>query len=128
MKTLYLFYLLLIITFAKEVVVFFGGGVCNNELSLLYFALTVMVTLSLHRDNNIEECDLEMYFCVDMEILGKITSHDLKPDGTNIRVNEENKEEYIRYHDGFNSSAKQHSLHWQSVHICLLAQKQSEQQ
>ncbi|XP_075994177.1 NEDD4-like E3 ubiquitin-protein ligase WWP1 isoform X2 [Genypterus blacodes] len=47
------------------------------------------------RDNNIEECDLEMYFSVDMEILGKITSHDLKPDGTNVRVTEENKEEYI---------------------------------
>uniref|UniRef100_A0A3Q3ALH7 E3 ubiquitin-protein ligase n=1 Tax=Kryptolebias marmoratus TaxID=37003 RepID=A0A3Q3ALH7_KRYMA len=47
------------------------------------------------RDNNIEECGLEMFFSVDMEILGKITSHDLKPDGTNILVTEESKEEYI---------------------------------
>ncbi|KAM9489002.1 NEDD4-like E3 ubiquitin-protein ligase WWP1 isoform 2-T2 [Clarias gariepinus] len=47
------------------------------------------------RDNNIEECSLEMYFTVDMEILGKITSHNLKPDGDNILVTEENKEEYI---------------------------------
>ncbi|XP_023650914.1 NEDD4-like E3 ubiquitin-protein ligase WWP1 isoform X1 [Paramormyrops kingsleyae] len=47
------------------------------------------------RDNNIEECDLEMYFSVDMEILGKITSHDLKPDGASLLVTEENKEEYI---------------------------------
>ncbi|KAK0141817.1 NEDD4-like E3 ubiquitin-protein ligase WWP1 [Merluccius polli] len=47
------------------------------------------------RDNNIEECNLEMFFSVDMEILGKITSHDLKPDGTNVQVTEENKEEYI---------------------------------
>lgn len=47
------------------------------------------------RDNNIEECGLEMFFSVDMEILGKITSHDLKPDGANILVTEENKEEYI---------------------------------
>ncbi|XP_056290361.1 NEDD4-like E3 ubiquitin-protein ligase WWP1 isoform X2 [Pseudoliparis swirei] len=47
------------------------------------------------RDNNIEECGLEMYFAVDMEILGKITSHDLKPDGTNVLVTAENKEEYI---------------------------------
>ncbi|KAM4533596.1 NEDD4-like E3 ubiquitin-protein ligase WWP1 isoform 2-T2 [Odontesthes bonariensis] len=47
------------------------------------------------RDNNIEECCLEMYFSVDMEILGKITSHDLKPDGVNVLVTEENKEEYI---------------------------------
>uniref|UniRef100_A0A665WP51 E3 ubiquitin-protein ligase n=1 Tax=Echeneis naucrates TaxID=173247 RepID=A0A665WP51_ECHNA len=47
------------------------------------------------RDNNIEECGLEMFFSVDMEILGKITSHDLKPDGANVLVTEENKEEYI---------------------------------
>lgn len=36
-----------------------------------------------------------MYFTVDMEILGKITSHNLKPDGDNILVTEDNKEEYI---------------------------------
>ncbi|GLD55021.1 NEDD4-like E3 ubiquitin-protein ligase WWP1 [Lates japonicus] len=47
------------------------------------------------RDNNIEECGLEMYFYGVM-ILGKITSHDLKPDGANVLVTEENKEEYIR--------------------------------
>lgn len=47
------------------------------------------------RDNNIEECNLEMYFSVDMEILGKVTSHDLKPEGSNVLVTEENKEEYI---------------------------------
>nr|XP_033789162.1 NEDD4-like E3 ubiquitin-protein ligase WWP1 isoform X2 [Geotrypetes seraphini] len=47
------------------------------------------------RDNNIEECGLEMYFAVDMEILGKVTSHELKLEGSNILVTEENKEEYI---------------------------------
>ncbi|XP_043921927.1 NEDD4-like E3 ubiquitin-protein ligase WWP1 [Protopterus annectens] len=47
------------------------------------------------RDNNIEECGLEMYFSVDMEILGKVTSHDLKKGGSNLLVTEENKEEYI---------------------------------
>lgn len=52
---------------------------------------------SFLRDNNIEECGLEMFFSVDMEILGKITSHDLKPNGANIQVTEENKEEYIRF-------------------------------
>ncbi|KAG7260333.1 hypothetical protein CRUP_004332, partial [Coryphaenoides rupestris] len=49
----------------------------------------------LHRhgkDNNIEECGLELFFSVDMEILGKITSHDLKPDGTNVAA----------FLDGFN--------------------------
>ncbi|XP_060750715.1 itchy E3 ubiquitin protein ligase b isoform X2 [Tachysurus vachellii] len=48
------------------------------------------------RENNIEECGLEMFFSVDKEILGEITTHDLKPDGGNIQVTEENKEEYIR--------------------------------
>uniref|UniRef100_A0A8C5NFH9 E3 ubiquitin-protein ligase n=1 Tax=Gouania willdenowi TaxID=441366 RepID=A0A8C5NFH9_GOUWI len=48
------------------------------------------------RDNNIEECGLEMFFSVDKEILGEVTTHDLKPEGGNIQVTEENKEEYIR--------------------------------
>ena len=48
------------------------------------------------KENNIEECDLEMYFSIDKEILGEIKSHDLKPNGGNILVTEENKEEYIR--------------------------------
>ncbi|XP_034021949.1 E3 ubiquitin-protein ligase Itchy-like isoform X2 [Thalassophryne amazonica] len=48
------------------------------------------------KDNNIEECCLEMFFSVDKEILGEITTHELKPDGGNILVTEENKEEYIR--------------------------------
>ncbi|CAI5778071.1 E3 ubiquitin-protein ligase Itchy homolog isoform X1 [Podarcis lilfordi] len=48
------------------------------------------------KENNIEECGLEMYFSVDKEILGEIKSHDLKPNGSNILVTEENKEEYIK--------------------------------
>lgn len=64
---------------------------------LCYVVAVSNIIWSLLRDNNIEECGLEMYFSVDMEILGKITSHDLKPDGTNVLVTEENKEEYIGY-------------------------------
>uniref|UniRef100_A0A671WSL8 E3 ubiquitin-protein ligase n=1 Tax=Sparus aurata TaxID=8175 RepID=A0A671WSL8_SPAAU len=48
------------------------------------------------KDNNIEECGLEMFFSVDKEILGEVTTHELKPDGGNVQVTEENKEEYIR--------------------------------
>uniref|UniRef100_H3DLM4 E3 ubiquitin-protein ligase n=1 Tax=Tetraodon nigroviridis TaxID=99883 RepID=H3DLM4_TETNG len=48
------------------------------------------------KDNNIEECALEMFFSVDKEILGEVTTHELKPDGGNIQVTEKNKEEYIR--------------------------------
>ncbi|KAM9301602.1 NEDD4-like E3 ubiquitin-protein ligase WWP2 [Gastrophryne carolinensis] len=47
------------------------------------------------KENNLEECDLELYFVQDMEILGEVTSHTLKEDGENIRVTEENKEEFI---------------------------------
>lgn len=48
------------------------------------------------RENDIEECGLEMYFSVDKEILGEITTHELKPDGGEVLVTEENKGEYIR--------------------------------
>lgn len=50
---------------------------------------------SLPRENNLEECGLELYFIQDMEILGKVTTHELKEGGESIRVTEENKEEYI---------------------------------
>uniref|UniRef100_A0A4W3JNK0 E3 ubiquitin-protein ligase n=1 Tax=Callorhinchus milii TaxID=7868 RepID=A0A4W3JNK0_CALMI len=48
------------------------------------------------KENDIEECGLELYFAQDMEILGKVTTHELKKDGENIMVTEENKEEYMR--------------------------------
>ncbi|XP_069491613.1 NEDD4-like E3 ubiquitin-protein ligase WWP2 isoform X1 [Ambystoma mexicanum] len=47
------------------------------------------------KENNVEECELELYFIQDMEILGKVTTYELKEGGDSIRVNEENKEEYI---------------------------------
>uniref|UniRef100_A0A669BPL5 E3 ubiquitin-protein ligase n=1 Tax=Oreochromis niloticus TaxID=8128 RepID=A0A669BPL5_ORENI len=47
-------------------------------------------------ENNLEECGVELYFAQDMEILGKVSTHQLKDDGENELVTEENKEEYIR--------------------------------
>ncbi|XP_064640128.1 E3 ubiquitin-protein ligase Su(dx)-like [Lineus longissimus] len=47
------------------------------------------------KDNDIEECGLELFFCQDFEVLGKIEQHELKPGGADIQVTEENKEEYI---------------------------------
>ncbi|KAM6177220.1 NEDD4-like E3 ubiquitin-protein ligase WWP2 [Erethizon dorsatum] len=47
------------------------------------------------KENNLEECGLELFFIQDMEILGKVTTHELKEGGESIRVTEENKEEYI---------------------------------
>lgn len=47
------------------------------------------------RDNNIDECGLELWFSVDFEVLGQILHHELKEGGDGLRVTEENKEEYI---------------------------------
>lgn len=48
------------------------------------------------RDNNIEDCALELYFSVDFEILGQVHHHELKENGDKIQVSESNKEEYLR--------------------------------
>lgn len=47
------------------------------------------------KDNDLEECGVELYFAQDMEILGKVTTHQLKNDGENELVTQDNKEEYI---------------------------------
>nr|CAB3267777.1 NEDD4-like E3 ubiquitin-protein ligase WWP1 [Phallusia mammillata] len=48
------------------------------------------------RDNNIEECGLELDFTMDFEVLGKIDTIELKKGGSEIQVTEENKDEYIK--------------------------------
>ncbi|CAG7727439.1 unnamed protein product [Allacma fusca] len=48
------------------------------------------------RDNNIDECGLELFFAVDFELLGQVLHHELKEAGDSIRVDETNKEEYIK--------------------------------
>ncbi|CAL4080813.1 unnamed protein product, partial [Meganyctiphanes norvegica] len=52
-------------------------------------------SLNWIKDNNIEECELEMFFSTDFEVLGKISEVELKPGGADIQVTEENKEEYV---------------------------------
>ncbi|KAL5279465.1 WWP1 family protein [Megaselia abdita] len=47
------------------------------------------------KDNNIDECGLELWFSVDFEVLGQIIHHELKEGGEKVKVTEENKEEYI---------------------------------
>ncbi len=49
----------------------------------------------LCRDNDIEECGLEMFFAVDHETLGELKTHELVPGGEDVQVTEENKEEYV---------------------------------
>jgi len=48
------------------------------------------------RDNNLEECGLELFFSTDFEVLGKVEHHELKPGGDDIKVTDDNKQEYIR--------------------------------
>ena len=47
------------------------------------------------RDNNIEECGLEMYFACDFDTLGVVKSIELVKDGGTKLVTEQNKHEYI---------------------------------
>jgi hypothetical protein len=48
------------------------------------------------RENSVEECGLELYFTVDFEILGQIQSHELVPGGSDKRIDDSNKDEYLR--------------------------------
>jgi len=43
-----------------------------------------------------EEDDLGIYFCHNFELLGKMQECELKPNGANIKVTEENKAEYLK--------------------------------
>ncbi|KOB76883.1 E3 ubiquitin-protein ligase, partial [Operophtera brumata] len=45
------------------------------------------------KDNNIDECGLEMWYSVDFEVLGQVIHHELKPSGDKERLN---KEAYIQ--------------------------------
>ncbi|KAI2803976.1 WW domain containing E3 ubiquitin protein ligase 1 [Blomia tropicalis] len=48
------------------------------------------------KENAINECELDLYFSVDFEVLGQIQSHELVPNGGEKRVDDSNKEEYLR--------------------------------
>jgi len=47
------------------------------------------------KDNEINGCELDLTFVTDMEVLGKLTEHELKEGGKDIEVTDENKHEYI---------------------------------
>ena len=77
--------------------------VSHTQLYNAYTLHTCMLTISVFvcvcvrvcRENNIEECGLEMFFAVDQEKLGVLSSHDLTPGGSEKAVTEENKLEYV---------------------------------
>lgn len=41
--------------------------------------------------NNIDECQMDLYFVADYELLGELKTHELKAGGTDIPVTEANK-------------------------------------
>ena len=43
------------------------------------------------KDNNIDECDMELYFVADYELLGELKTYELKEGGTDMAVTEANK-------------------------------------
>ncbi|XP_023028955.1 suppressor of deltex [Leptinotarsa decemlineata] len=47
------------------------------------------------KENDIDECGLELYHSVDFEVLGQVVHHELIKNGDKERVTEENKEEYL---------------------------------
>lgn len=49
----------------------------------------------LVRDNDIDECDMDLYFVVDYDLLGEVKTHELKENGSEMAVTESNKNEYI---------------------------------
>lgn len=59
----------------------------NSSSSIFHF---------FFRENDITSV-LDHTFCVEHNAFGKFLQHELKPNGRNIPVTEENKREYVRY-------------------------------
>ena len=71
----------------------------NKELSIDDLQSVDQVfynSLTYVRDNNLEEVELDLFFAQDFEVAGKVTQHELKEGGADIKVREENKMEYIK--------------------------------
>lgn len=66
---------------------------CTDEVRVCGCDCTLAHTIC--RENDVEECGLELFFNADFEILGKLEHHELKEGGDSIQVTEENKLEYI---------------------------------
>jgi len=52
---------------------------------------------NIHRENPIEDLGMELTFSTDDNRFGALTTIDLKPNGQNIDVTDENKSEYVKY-------------------------------
>ena len=54
------------------------------------------VFLTAYSETPMEESGLDMTFSTDDNIFGEVKTIDLKPNGQNIEVTDENKEEYVK--------------------------------
>ncbi|KRZ73627.1 NEDD4-like E3 ubiquitin-protein ligase WWP2 [Trichinella papuae] len=54
-------------------------------------------SLKWMQENNVDEADLGLYFTMDYSLLGEHLSDELKPGGKDIKLTEENKEEYLNF-------------------------------
>lgn len=54
------------------------------------------LAILVDRENDITPV-LDHTFCVEHNAFGRILQHELKPNGRNVSVTEENKKEYVRY-------------------------------
>lgn len=71
-------------------------GKCVSMKDIEAIDPTFYSSLIWIKENNIEDSGLELYFTVDYEVLGQLQSHDLKANGSELKVTEENKEEYLK--------------------------------
>lgn len=55
----------------------------------------VYQSLKWIKENEINDCGLDLVFSADMEVLGELTEYELKEGGKDIEVTDENKDEYI---------------------------------
>ncbi|CAH8582929.1 unnamed protein product [Dicrocoelium dendriticum] len=61
-----------------------------ESLDVIYYS-----SLKYIQECNLDEAEMDLVFSVDYEILGEVKTHELKPDGKNIPVTEENKVQYL---------------------------------
>lgn len=68
---------------------------CVAEFVTWEVFFSMFLFLSLCSENDITSV-LDHTFCVEHNAFGKFLQHELKPNGRNIPVTEENKKEYVR--------------------------------
>nr|VZI07175.1 unnamed protein product [Spirometra erinaceieuropaei] len=71
-----------------------GRKLCLQDLELVDHDF--YQSLAFICDNNVDECDLELYFVGSYQKFGSMEEEELKPGGHDIKVTEENKLEYTK--------------------------------